>query len=243
MDAAEGVDEGHAHGPLRVRPPGARPVPAGSRPASASPSSMTRRRRRPRRRRRRAGRPARWPRPWPASWWLPCSPALRTWYAPSASSYGATTRTKWILPSGRRRSGSSATAAHVGPVEVVVGVAHHLPQRRPGEQLEATPSTTPGCRAGRTPGRRAVGPAGDGAEGQRLGRLDGDLHPPHVADPVEHDLHEVEVAHAHAAAGEQRVARRRRPRSMAAAMAASSSGMRPRSTPSQPLLGEQRAAG
>ena len=45
-------------------------------------------------------------------------------------------------------------------------------------------------------------------ERERLRRLDGDLHPLHVAEPVEHHLDEVEVAHAHAAAREQRIARR-----------------------------------
>ncbi len=49
-------------------------------------------------------------------------------------------------------------------------------------------------------------------ERERLGRLDRDLHPAHVGDPRQHRLHHVVVAHADAAAGDDGVARRRRPR-------------------------------
>ena len=78
--------------------------------------------------------------------------------------WSPTTRTKWTLPSGRRRRASSATAVDRGPVDGVA-VAHHLAQRRPGEQLEATPSTTPGCRAGRTPACPSTMPKASGLAG------------------------------------------------------------------------------
>ena len=79
-----------------------------------------------------------------------------------------------------------------------VGVAHHLAQRGTGEQLEARPATTPGCPGRPNTGRAPVADAVPNANGlaglmaiciQRMSR-----------DAVEHDLHEVEVAHADAAA-------------------------------------------
>ncbi len=48
------------------------------------------------------------------------------------------------------------------------------------------------------PGSPNTGVGADQAEGERLGRADGHLHPVHVADPVQDHLDQVEVAHAHA---------------------------------------------
>ena len=140
----------------------------------------------------------RWCEPWP--------PAERTWSTPSASR-SATTRTKWTLPSGRRGNGSAATAGTSGRSRL--GVPGHPAQGGAGQQLEAHHRRH--RVAGQAEHRRAV----DQPEGEGLGRPDGDLHPAHVADAVEHDLHEVDVAHRHAAAGEHRVAASRRPRWMA----------------------------
>ena len=92
-----------------------------------------------------------------------------------------------------------------GPVEVGVGVPGHAAQPGAGEQLEAHHRRH--RVAGQAEHRNGVAVrTGDRPERQRLGRLDRDLHPAHVADAVEHDLHEVEVAHAHAAAGDEGVA-------------------------------------
>ena len=55
------------------------------------------------------------------------------------------------------------------------------------------------------PGSPKIGVPLDRAEGERLGRLDGDLHPVHVGDPTEHGLHHVVVAHADPAARDDRV--------------------------------------
>ena len=130
----------------------------------------------PRRRRRRAARPARWPRPSRASWCEPWPPAERTWHRPSCADVGRSTRTKCILPSGRRRR----------------------PRRRPrasragrGRRRGPSSGAAPGGRTARSdtsddtglPGRPNTGVRRPTrAEGERLGRPDGDLHPAHVAD-------------------------------------------------------------
>src|SRR5215218_10101090 len=99
--APEGVDEvGHgtqarsherAHHPISstsTSPPGSTPSPSGSR---ARPSAAA----------------------VDASWWLPWAPVERTCQRPSGSKRPCV-RTRWSLPSGWRRSPSSATARTIG---------------------------------------------------------------------------------------------------------------------------------
>ncbi len=60
------------------------------------------------------------------------------------------------------------------------------------------------------PGRPNTGtPAVEQTEGERLGRLDRDLHPAHVGDARQHGLDHVVVAHADPAAGDDGVTARR----------------------------------
>ena len=228
--------------PRRIGPGyGASPA---ERQASAQSRSRTRRRpRRRRRRRRRGARPGRWPRPWRASWCEPCAAGRPTWH---------------------RRPRRAATHPEevdlaVGPpAQVVVGdapgtrgrssvgVARHPAQRRPGEQLEATPATRPGCRAGRRPGCRRAGrtrtawPAGWRSAStacRRCGRA-----PPS----------RVEVAHAHAAAGDEGVAPAATPSRSAASSARLVVGhaaevdrlrSRPRATRASSIGGSSRGSG
>ncbi len=118
---------------------------------------------------------------------------------------------------GRHRGGPSSCAAPAG------------------RTARRTRPTTPGCPAARTPAPDGIAVATpDGPEGEGLGRPDGHLHPAHVAHPVEHHLDVVEVAHAHAAAGEEGVAGADAVRE-ASPMASSSSPIRPRSTPTAPV--------
>ena len=157
-----------------------------------------------RRRRRRAARPGALAAAMAASWCEPCPPDDRTWHRPSEP--------------------NEATDPHevrlaVGPApEAVVGDRRE-PGPVDGARAPSSCATPAGRRARRTPcddtglpGSPNTGTPPHRAERERLGRLDGDLHPRHVAaDAVEDDLHVVEVAHAHAAAGEDGVARRPRP--------------------------------
>jgi hypothetical protein len=79
-------------------------------------------------------------------------------------------------------------------------VAGHLAQGRCGEQLVGDHRRHRVARQAED--RHPV----DETERQRLGRLDGHLHPAHVADAIQHGLDIVVVAHADTAAGEHRVA-------------------------------------
>ena len=81
-----------------------------------------------------------------------------------------------------------------------VGVPHHPAERGSSEELEGD------HRRHRVAGQAEHRLARDDPEGQGLGRLDRHLPPLHGAQPVEHHLDVVEVAHAHAAARDQRVA-------------------------------------
>ena len=120
-------------------------------------------------------------------------------------------------------------------------MAHHLAQGGPGEQLERHHRRH--RVAGQAEHRRVAGPATPKASGL-AGRM-ATCNQSHAPDPVEHHLHEVEVAHAHAAAGDDRVARRPAPPRDGGRMASSSSRAGPRSTASQPASphqGEQRGA-
>ena len=77
----------------------------------------------------------------------------------------ATTRTKWSC----RRGGARGRVGHGldrGRSRSSATVAHHLAQGGAGEQLEATPATTPGCRAGRTPGIASTVPNAKGLAGR-----------------------------------------------------------------------------
>ena len=195
----EGVDQGSrhlgrdriGHGPARLRRRG-HDVGQEEHPD----------RRRPRRRRRRRGAAARpWARRHGGEVVGPLA-AGRAQAQHAAASRSASTRTKWTLPSGCRRKGSAATAGTSGRSRSA------CPARRrragPGEELEAD-HRRHGV-AGQAEHRR--GSLADDPERERLGRADRDLHPPHVADAVEHDLHEVDVAHRHAPAREHGVAGR-----------------------------------
>ena len=86
-----------------------------------------------------------------------------------------------------------------------VAVSHHPAQRGSGEELEGDHRRH---RVARQAEHRL---ARDDPEGQGLGRPDRHLPPLHGAQPVEHHLDVVEVAHAHAAARHQRVARGQAP--------------------------------
>ena len=195
VHAPEGVDQRSGHRGVEH---------GGHRPPRLRRSRSDRRRgggrrtgrRPPRRRRRRAGSRA-WARAMAVRWCEPWPPAERTWSTPSPSR-SATHPDEVDLavgpPAERPRRRSPA------PPGDRLGVAGHPAQGRAGQQLEAH-HRRHGV-AGEPEHRRAV----DEPEGERLGRADGDLHPAHVADAVEHDLHEVDVAHRHAAAGEHGVA-------------------------------------
>ena len=136
----------------------------------------------------------------------------------------------------RRADGCPAPdRAHVAPpvvAEVGRGPASGGPCRRGGDRGRRRRSATRLWRASRwwpiirrsagrasiskltieltgLPGRPKIGEvAVERAERKRLGRLDRDLHPGHVGDPSEHGLDDVVVAHPHAAARHDRVARR-----------------------------------
>ena len=102
-------------------------------------------------------------RPSAASWWRALRPATGTGCS-RPSTAAARPRGEVGLPSGRRREAGAGDGRD--PWAVEVGAAGHPAQRRAGEQLEATPSTTPGCRAGRTPGvRRRATPKASGFAG------------------------------------------------------------------------------
>ena len=129
----------------------------------------------------------------------------------------ATTRTKWILPSGRRRSVLAGLGPQPRPVRRSGGgrPAGAAPGRANSSKLTIDDTGLPGRPNTGTGARRR----GHEAEGERLGRPDRHLHPAHVADAVEHHLDEVDVAHRHAARRQHGVARRRRPARSAAVMA------------------------
>ena len=84
---------------------------------------------------------------------------------------------------------------------------HHLAQRWPGQQFEADE------RADRVAGQSEDGNVlrarREQTERERLGRLDGYLHPLHVGNARQHRLDHVVVAHADAAAGDDCIAARR----------------------------------
>ena len=161
VDAPERVDErrrDHRHRQAHGRP--------AQRSTLSGQEQHVDRRRRPRRRRRRAARPGRRPRPWRRAGAMPWPPAERDLAARRRRRRSATHPDEVDLAvgpaaAGRRRPRPAPRGRSS------VGVARHPAQGRAGEQLEATPATTPGCRAGRTPGvpstqrrRRTAWPAG-----------------------------------------------------------------------------------
>jgi hypothetical protein len=87
-------------------------------------------------------------------------------------------------PERRRRDSGHHERSDIGP-------PRHRPQGGSGQQLEADQRADTGL-----PGRpnTGTGPV-EQSERERLGRLDGDLHPAHLGDAAEHDLHVVEVPH------------------------------------------------
>ena len=165
---------------------------------------------------------------------LTCSPAsyagavgkedqahwLRTWHGadgiPGHRSCGRATMPVSSSVSGHAGGGAcrrlcrcrstSVVAETIGPVQDAM--AAQAPQCRPDEQLEADHGRH------RVPGKpehRRAGVRQD-AERERLRRPDGHLHPAHVpgAQFLQHDPHQVEVADAHASAGQDGIAGRRR---------------------------------
>ena len=89
---------------------------------------------------------------------------------------------------------------HRRAAQVGIGPPGHPAQPGSGQDLVAH------HRRDRVAGQTEHRGGADPAEGKRLGRADGHLHPVHGADPVQDHLDQVEVAHAHAAAGQHGVA-------------------------------------
>ena len=123
------------------------------------------------------------------------------------------------MPSAARRSGSAGDGRRRRAQQVGVGPTGQAPERRAGEELEADHRRH--RVAGQPEHGRARSPDGPKANGlagrmaiciQRMSPI-----------AVEHHLHEVDVAHRHAAAREDGVAGRRRRRGWRPRMASSSS--------------------
>ena len=196
------------------------------------------RRRRRRRRRRRGARRGRRRARWPPAGGCPGRRPDATWYRPS----------------------SPNAPMHPQEVDLAVGPAAQVDvgdrRRRSGGRVRWWPIIRRS--AGRAnsskltseltglPGRPNTGTRRrrrEQPEGERLGRLDGHLHPPHVGDAAEHRLHDVVVAHADPAARDDGVARRPRRRAAPPRSAASSSRDRRRDRrPSHPASATQRRA-
>ena len=136
----------------------AQPLTASARPPRCRPAGRRRRARRPGRRRAPSPRAGGCPAPTPVA----RGSGRRRRTRP-------VTRMKWTLPSGRRARSRVGHADQARAGEAAV--AHHPAQRRPGQQLEADQ------RAHRVAGQPEDRRAGERAEGERLGRLDRDLHP------------------------------------------------------------------
>ena len=145
------------------------------------------------------------------------------------------TRTKWTLPSGRRRRSASVTPTTLGRARRRWPIIRRSAGRASSSKLTSELTGLPGRPNTGTVVRAAV----EQAEGERLGRLDGDLHPLHVGDPPEHRLDDVVVAHAHAAARDDGVALGRGVAQHAPPAPPRRRG-RPRSIDDAPGLGEQR---
>ena len=141
-----------------------------------------------------------------ASWWLPWAP---TEPHVVAAVVGRTRRRPACSGSCRRAgvaAPSSATATTVGRSMTVWPIILRSAGR--AKQLEADQRAH--RVAGQPEHRHATVARGEQPEGERLGRLDRDLHPAHVGDPRQHRLDHVVVAHADPAAGDDGVARCRR---------------------------------
>ena len=87
-----------------------------------------------------------------------------------------------------------------------LGVAHHQPQCWASQEFEADQRRN---RVARQTKHRHSATAGVGeqTECKRLSGLNRDLHPAHIGDARQHGLHDVVVAHADTATGDDRVAR------------------------------------
>ena len=141
-----------------------------------------------------------------ASWWLPWAPTDRDVHAAVGAERGEHPHVVDLAvgPAGQAVVGDRVAPS--GGRATVWPTIRRSAGRASSSKLTSELTGLPGRPNTGTAGRRR----GEQTERERLGRLDRDLHPAHVGDPRQHRLHDVVVAHADAAAGDDGVARRPR---------------------------------